>query len=117
MVDNLPVATRIVNPTNPTEVTYEHGYRLGLLEGDNVYINNHLKFILSYHKHTKYDYMILNILFYLIDLNTTIFDILYLVINIAWLVLKWRQPLLATRILKSTIISIVIFRIMLVHNW
>lgn len=53
LVDNLPVATRIVNLNNPNEVSYEHGYRLGLVDGDNVYINNHLKFILSYHMHTK----------------------------------------------------------------
>lgn len=54
LVDNLPVATRVVNLNNPSEVSYEHGYRLGQVDGDNVYINNHLKFILSYHMHTKY---------------------------------------------------------------
>ncbi|XP_030377342.1 transmembrane 9 superfamily member 4 [Scaptodrosophila lebanonensis] len=53
LVDNLPVATRIVNANNPGEVTYEHGYRLGQVDGDNIYVNNHLKFILSYHMHTK----------------------------------------------------------------
>uniref|UniRef100_A0A1B0A641 Transmembrane 9 superfamily member n=1 Tax=Glossina pallidipes TaxID=7398 RepID=A0A1B0A641_GLOPL len=58
LVDNLPVATRIVNLNNPSEVTYEHGYRLGQVDGDNVYINNHLKFILSYHMHTKDKYRV-----------------------------------------------------------
>lgn len=52
LVDNLPVATRIMNPTTG-EVTFEHGYRLGQMESNNMYINNHLKFILSYHMHTK----------------------------------------------------------------
>ncbi|XP_016989642.1 transmembrane 9 superfamily member 4 [Drosophila rhopaloa] len=56
LVDNLPVATRIVS--SPTEVTYEHGYRLGQVDGDNIYINNHLKFILSYHMHSKDKYRV-----------------------------------------------------------
>lgn len=51
LVDNLPVATRIVNPDS-MEVQFEHGYRLGQTNGDKAYINNHLKFILSYHMHT-----------------------------------------------------------------
>ncbi|KAH8279820.1 hypothetical protein KR054_007514 [Drosophila jambulina] len=58
LVDNLPVATRIVNVNNPSEVTYEHGYRLGQVEGDSIYINNHLKFILSYHMHSKDKYRV-----------------------------------------------------------
>ncbi|XP_068146771.1 transmembrane 9 superfamily member 4 [Drosophila tropicalis] len=58
LVDNLPVATRIVNINNPSEVTYEHGYRLGQVDGDNIYINNHLKFILSYHMHSKDKYRV-----------------------------------------------------------
>ncbi|XP_037958520.1 transmembrane 9 superfamily member 4 [Teleopsis dalmanni] len=58
LVDNLPVATRIVNPNNRNEISYEHGYRLGQMEGGNVYINNHLKFILSYHMHTKNKYRV-----------------------------------------------------------
>ncbi|XP_020810277.1 transmembrane 9 superfamily member 4 [Drosophila serrata] len=58
LVDNLPVATRIVNVNNPSEVTYEHGYRLGQVEGDNIYINNHLRFILSYHMHSKDKYRV-----------------------------------------------------------
>lgn len=51
LVDNLPVATRIVNPNG--EITYEHGYRLGQMDEQHYYINNHLKFILSYHMHNK----------------------------------------------------------------
>ncbi|KAI8042753.1 transmembrane 9 superfamily member 4 [Drosophila gunungcola] len=58
LVDNLPVATRIVSVNNPAEVTYEHGYRLGQVDGDNIYINNHLKFILSYHMHSKDKYRV-----------------------------------------------------------
>ncbi|XP_017037346.2 transmembrane 9 superfamily member 4 [Drosophila kikkawai] len=58
LVDNLPVATRILNVNNPLEVTYEHGYRLGQVDGDNIYINNHLKFILSYHMHSKDKYRV-----------------------------------------------------------
>ncbi|KAH8238983.1 hypothetical protein KR038_011399, partial [Drosophila bunnanda] len=58
LVDNLPVATRISNGNNNNEVTYEHGYRLGQVEGDNIYINNHLKFILSYHMHSKDKYRV-----------------------------------------------------------
>ncbi|XP_055382008.1 transmembrane 9 superfamily member 4 [Condylostylus longicornis] len=50
LVDNLPVATRIINPET-MELHFEHGYRLGQIEGDNTYINNHLKFILKFHKH------------------------------------------------------------------
>ena len=52
LVDNLPVATRIVNP-DTMELQFEHGYRLGQMDRDNVYINNHLKFVLSYHMHSK----------------------------------------------------------------
>lgn len=52
LVDNLPVATRIFNP-DTMELQFEHGYRLGKFDGKHDYINNHLKFILSYHMHTK----------------------------------------------------------------
>lgn len=54
LVDNLPVATRIVNP-DTMEVQFEHGYRLGQHDEatEKAYINNHLNFILSYHMHTK----------------------------------------------------------------
>jgi transmembrane 9 superfamily member 2/4 len=52
LVDNLPVATRIKHP-DTMETQYEHGYRLGLVNKGEAYINNHLKFILSYHIHSK----------------------------------------------------------------
>lgn len=52
LVDNLPVATRILNP-DTMELQFEHGYRLGQVVGNNVYINNHLKLLLSYHMHSK----------------------------------------------------------------
>lgn len=52
IVDNLPVATRIRNPDS-TETQYEHGYRLGMMNKGEAFINNHLKFILSYHIHSK----------------------------------------------------------------
>ena len=52
LVDNLPVATRIVNP-DTMELQFEHGYRLGMMNKDEPYINNHLKFVLSYHMHSK----------------------------------------------------------------
>lgn len=52
LVDNLPVATRVLNP-DTKELQLEHGYRLGFVMKGNAYINNHLKFILSYHMHTK----------------------------------------------------------------
>lgn len=52
LVDNLPVATRVFNPETK-EVQFEHGYRLGQVIKGHTYINNHLKFILSYHMHAK----------------------------------------------------------------
>lgn len=52
LVDNLPVATRIVN-ADTMELQLEHGYRLGQTDRDNVYINNHLQFLLSYHVHSE----------------------------------------------------------------
>lgn len=52
LVDNLPVATRLVN-ADTMELQFEHGYRLGQDDGDSVFINNHLKLILSYHMHTR----------------------------------------------------------------
>lgn len=52
LVDNLPVATRIINP-DTMELQFEHGYRLGMNIKDQLFINNHLKFVLSYHAHSK----------------------------------------------------------------
>lgn len=48
LVDNLPCATKTVNPET-NEIQYEHGYRLGTSIGGHTYINNHLKLILYYH--------------------------------------------------------------------
>lgn len=49
LVDNLPCATRIVNPVT-NSVVFEHGYKLGYVKDKNVYINNHLKLIFLYHQ-------------------------------------------------------------------
>lgn len=49
LVDNLPCATRIVNPST-NNVAFEHGYRLGFIRDGKSYIHNHLKFILRYHE-------------------------------------------------------------------
>ena len=48
IVDNLPGATKIVL-FDPEETGYERGYKLGYMQGEEAYINNHLDFILSYH--------------------------------------------------------------------
>jgi transmembrane 9 superfamily protein 2/4 len=52
LVDNLPCATKNVNPET-SEIQYEHGYRLGGVDGASVYINNHLKLVLLYHTHNE----------------------------------------------------------------
>jgi len=52
LVDNLPCATKKENKET-SEIQYEHGYRLGEVIGDSVYINNHLKLILLYHTHNE----------------------------------------------------------------
>uniref|UniRef100_U5EWA6 Transmembrane 9 superfamily member n=1 Tax=Corethrella appendiculata TaxID=1370023 RepID=U5EWA6_9DIPT len=57
IIDNLPVATRILN-ADSLELQFEHGYRLGQIDKDNIYINNHLKFILSYHLHSVNQYRV-----------------------------------------------------------
>ncbi len=49
IVDNLPVATQFQMP-DTKEMQYEPGFRLGFVtKEDKVAINNHLKFIMSYH--------------------------------------------------------------------
>eukprot|EP00096_Caligus_rogercresseyi_P004465 TRINITY_DN1873_c0_g1_i1.p1 TRINITY_DN1873_c0_g1~~TRINITY_DN1873_c0_g1_i1.p1 ORF type:complete len:628 (-),score=180.25 TRINITY_DN1873_c0_g1_i1:314-2197(-) len=48
IVDNLPIATQFRLP-NEEEPQYEPGYRLGFTNNEKSFINNHLKFILSYH--------------------------------------------------------------------
>lgn len=57
IVDNLPVATKFINP-DTNELQFEHGYRLGQIDGDNAYINNHLKFRLFYHLHSENQYRV-----------------------------------------------------------
>lgn len=57
LVDNLPCATKIVNPETH-EIQYEHGYRLGGVDGASVYINNHLKLVLLYHTHNEETYRV-----------------------------------------------------------
>ncbi|ROT65957.1 Transmembrane 9 superfamily member 4 [Penaeus vannamei] len=48
LVDNLPCATKFVMMDTQEQV-YERGYKLGFVQDDKVYINNHLRLILSYH--------------------------------------------------------------------
>ncbi|XP_015604774.1 transmembrane 9 superfamily member 4 [Cephus cinctus] len=50
LIDNLPAATKKVHKDTNSFTVY-HGYRLGGVINDQVYINNYLKLILSYHKH------------------------------------------------------------------
>lgn len=50
LIDNLPAATRKKHKETNNVVVYQ-GYRLGGVINDQVYINNYLKLILSYHKH------------------------------------------------------------------
>ena len=54
IVDNLPCATQFSMPStdDPTvmDVQYEPGFRLGVEKDSKMYVNNHLKFIMSYHK-------------------------------------------------------------------
>lgn len=52
LVDNLPVATRIIN-TDTSEHKIEQGYRLGFMSMGKAFINNHLKLLLKYHKHSQ----------------------------------------------------------------
>ncbi|CAM1303789.1 TM9SF4 (predicted), partial [Pycnogonum litorale] len=48
LVDNLPCATKY-HMLDTGEVKYEHGYKLGFVEDNKAYVNNHLKIILKYH--------------------------------------------------------------------
>jgi len=54
IVDNLPCATQFTMPSGDgsdgTEVQYEPGFRLGVEKDGKMYVNNHLKLIMSYHK-------------------------------------------------------------------
>ncbi|XP_006812572.1 transmembrane 9 superfamily member 4-like [Saccoglossus kowalevskii] len=46
--DNLPAATKFVM-LDTHENQYEHGYRLGFVQDNKAYINNHLKLVFKYH--------------------------------------------------------------------
>lgn len=48
IVDNLPVATQFQMP-DTKEMQYEPGFRLGFSKSGKMAINNHLRFIMSYH--------------------------------------------------------------------
>ena len=48
LADNLPAFTRW--EVDNHEVQYEHGYKLGQAENDNIYLNNHLVFQLYYNE-------------------------------------------------------------------
>lgn len=48
LVDNLPCATKF-QTLDTEESVYERGYKLGYIHNNKVYINNHLRIILSYH--------------------------------------------------------------------
>ncbi|KAL3196170.1 hypothetical protein MRX96_015576 [Rhipicephalus microplus] len=48
LADNMPCATRLES-FDSSQPVYEHGYRLGFIENDKPYINNHLKLTLYYH--------------------------------------------------------------------
>ncbi|KAL1457529.1 hypothetical protein WDU94_007747 [Cyamophila willieti] len=57
LVDNLPCATRIINP-DTQQIQYEHGYKLGYMDDNKYYINNHLNFILLYHTYNEESYRV-----------------------------------------------------------
>ncbi|XP_047516188.1 transmembrane 9 superfamily member 4 isoform X1 [Pieris napi] len=57
LVDNLPVATRIIN-RETSEKSIEQGYRLGFMSKGKAFINNHLKLLLKYHKHSQDSYRV-----------------------------------------------------------
>ncbi|CAH2104508.1 unnamed protein product [Euphydryas editha] len=57
LIDNLPVATKAINP-DTSERTIEQGYRLGFMSKGKAYINNHLKLLLKYHKHSQDSYRV-----------------------------------------------------------
>ncbi|KAG7170764.1 transmembrane 9 superfamily member 4-like [Homarus americanus] len=57
LVDNLPCATKFMMVETQEQV-YERGYKLGYIYDNKVYINNHLKFILSYHTDNDLDFRV-----------------------------------------------------------
>lgn len=52
LVDNLPCATRTINRESQ-QIQYEHGYKLGYIDDNKYFINNHLNFILLYHTYNE----------------------------------------------------------------
>ncbi|XP_036100818.1 transmembrane 9 superfamily member 4 isoform X2 [Molossus molossus] len=58
IADNLPVATRLEfyasrdgdDKKKEKDVQFEHGYRLGFMDVNKIYLHNHLSFILYYHR-------------------------------------------------------------------
>lgn len=46
--DNMPLVTKYV--TKSGQNAYRFGHSLGFTSGDNVYINNHLRFVIRYHQ-------------------------------------------------------------------
>lgn len=53
IVDNLPVAT-VINPQKMGDIYYDLGYRLGWIDDTGkTLINNHLQFVVKYHKHSE----------------------------------------------------------------
>ena len=57
LVDNLPCATKF-EMIDTGEKIYERGYKLGYVVDNKVYINNHLKLILSYHSENEAEYRV-----------------------------------------------------------
>ncbi|KAH9314183.1 hypothetical protein KI387_022810, partial [Taxus chinensis] len=62
ILDNLPVAVARQRPDGGQAPTYEHGFRVGFKASYNgspeerYFINNHLSFVVSFHKDTETDY-------------------------------------------------------------
>ncbi|KAK7100214.1 transmembrane 9 superfamily member 4-like [Littorina saxatilis] len=56
IVDNLPCATKFEMENKEPQV--EQGYKLGFVSGGEVYLNNHLKLILSYHNENDEDHRV-----------------------------------------------------------
>ena len=65
IMDNLPAATRMISelPDGRTVTMYDRGYRLGFMGAKEFpgtipktpYLNNHLRFIIKFHKDEKFD--------------------------------------------------------------
>ena len=65
IMDNLPAATRMISelPDGKTVTMYDRGYRLGFMGAKEFpgttpkvpYLNNHLRFIIKYHKDEKFE--------------------------------------------------------------